>query len=85
MDEKQKNQNVKKVTELKLVASMQSMEEKDKNDNATGRQIEFIKYSLILDGVQIGIGANDKFKELLKYLVGATNLQVGESIVVECK
>lgn len=85
MEEKQKNQNVKKVTELKLVATMQSMEEKDKNDNATGRTIEFIKYSLVIDGVQIGIGVNDKFKELLKYLVGATNLQVGESVVVEVK
>ena len=61
------------------------MEEKDLNNNATGKKIEFIKYSLLIDGVQIGIGANDKFKELLKYLVGATNLEVGQSVVVEVK
>ena len=81
----QKNQNIKKVNELKLVATMQSMEEKDSNNNATGKKIEFVKYSLLIDGVQIGIGANDKFKELLKYLVGATNLEVGQSVVVEVK
>lgn len=81
----QKNQNIKKVNELKLVATMQSMEEKDSNNNATGKKIEFVKYSLIIDGVQIGIGANDKFKELLKYLVGATNLELGQSVVVEVK
>lgn len=81
----QKNQNIKKVNELKLVATMQSMEEKDSNNNATGKKIEFVKYSLVIDGVQIGIGANDKFKELLKYLVGATDLEVGQSVVVEVK
>lgn len=82
MDEKQK---IKKINDLKLMATMCDMEEKDKNDNPTGRKIEFIKYSLILDGTQIGIGANDKFKELLKYLVGASDLQVGQSVIVEVK
>lgn len=54
-------------------------------DENTQKKVEFIKYQLILDDAVIGIGANDKFKELLKYLTGANSLQVGESIVLGVK
>lgn len=74
MDEKQK---IKKINKLELVATAQVMEDKE-----TKNQISFIKYELVLDGTRIGIGANDKFKELLKYLVGASDLTTGHSIVV---
>lgn len=79
-----KNQKIKNVKELKLLATKCEMDEKV-NDVSTGRKIEFIKYTLVLDGTQIGIGANDKFKELLKYLVGASDLNVNDSVSVEVK
>lgn len=74
MDGKQK---IKKINKLELVATAQEMEDKE-----TKNKISFIKYEIVLDGTRIGIGANDKFKELLKYLVGATDLTTGQSIVV---
>lgn len=72
-----KQKNVKKL-QLKVTACQ--MTEKDTNE-----KIDFLKYQLVIDDAVIGIGANDKFKELLKYLVGANNLEIGQTIVVEVK
>lgn len=71
------NKKIKKINKLELVATAQQMEDKD-----THQVISFIKYELVLDGTRIGIGANDKFKELLKYLVGANDLSTGQSVVL---
>lgn len=79
-----KNLKIKNVKELKLLATKCEMDEKV-NDVATGRKIEFVKYTLVLDGTKIGIGANDKFKELLKYLVGADDLEINQTVSVEIK
>lgn len=71
------NKKIKKINKLELVATAQEMEDKE-----TKQKISFIKYELVLDGTRIGIGANDKFKELLKYLVGASELELNQSVVV---
>ena len=73
----EENKKLKKINKLELIATAQEMEDKE-----TKQKISFIKYELVLDGTHIGIGANDKFKELLKYLVGATDLTTGQSIVL---
>lgn len=73
----EENKKIKKINKLELVATAQEMEDKE-----TKQKISFIKYELVLDGTKIGIGANDKFKELLKYLVGASDLSTGQSVVL---
>ena len=73
----EKNKKIKKINKLELVATAQEMEDKE-----TKQKISFIKYEIVLDGTRIGIGANDKFKELLKYLVGASDLELNQSVVV---
>lgn len=74
------NTKTKKVNSLKLRATACEMV-----DEKTNQKVEFIRYQLVIDNVTIGIGANDKFKELLKYLTDANSLSVGESVTIEVK